>query len=131
MGLGFVVDMADLLSPDEEAALTRRLGAFEVRTRQRVVVATLPTLRGQAMDAVVEDLGNRLGLHDGVILVVALKERQVRLAVGRGARKLLTDAEAKRIVSDVMVPDLHANRFDKGILKGADSIMAELSETKA
>jgi uncharacterized membrane protein YgcG len=65
------------------------------------------------------------------MLVVALKERQVRLAVGHGALKLLTNEEAKRIVTDDIQPDLHANRFDKGILKGADKILSQLSETKA
>lgn len=94
-----------------------------------MVVATVKTLGGRDIDTVVEDLGTRMGVHDGVILLVAPKERQVRLAVGRGSDRLLTNAEARRIVNDVMYPELHANHFDRGILKGADQIVAELSET--
>jgi uncharacterized protein len=128
---GLVLDRADLIPPAEEAELADRLGKGAARSGQALVVATLPSLRGRPMDAVVEDLGNRLGLHDGVMLVLALKEREVRIAVGRGALKLLSNDEARRIVTDDMRPDLHANRFDKGILKGADKILSELSETKA
>ncbi|MES2442077.1 MAG: TPM domain-containing protein [Pseudomonadota bacterium] len=124
-----MIDAGNLLSPAQEAALSQRLGAFEARTRHRVLIATVPSLEGRKLDDAVEEIGNRFGLHDGVVMLVAVRERKVRVAVGRGAMKLITNSEAQRIVSRHMVPDLHANRFDQGILKGADRIMAELSET--
>lgn len=126
---GRIADEAGLLSPEQKAALSAQLGSLELRTQRQVVVATVKTLNGRDIDDVVEDLGTRLSVHDGVVLLVALKERQVRLAVGRGSAKLLTTGEAKRIVNETMYPDLHANHFDLGIMKGADAIVAQLSET--
>lgn len=128
---GRIADLAGLLSDRQKAELSAKLGSLELRSGRAVVIATIPSLNGRDMDAAVEDLGNRLGVHDGVLLLVAVKDRQVRLAIGNSARKMLTNAEAKRIVSETMYPDLHANRFAIGILKGADRIIAELSETHA
>jgi len=131
MPVARILDGAALLSADEKAAISARLVSLEERTKLRVVIATMPTLGGRKIDDVVEALGNRLGVHDGVVLLVVPKEREVRLAVGRGALRLITNAEAQRIVSEAMVPDLHKNLYGPGIVKGADRIVAELSETIA
>lgn len=128
---GIVSDAADLIPAAEEASLAARLGAFEARTRQQLVVATVPALDGRDMDEVAEELGKRLGISDGVLMLIALRERQARIAVGAGAMRLLTNGEATHILDVAMAPDLRANRFDKGIIKGADAIMSELSETVA
>ncbi len=84
---GRVVDEADLLSADEEAALTRELQQLEDKTSDQLVVVTLPSLQGYA----IEDFGCRLGRHwgigtaelnNGALLIVAPKERKVRIEVG-------------------------------------------------
>ncbi|MEZ0244188.1 MAG: TPM domain-containing protein [Sphingomonas sp.] len=126
---GRIADEAGLLSATQRVELSARLGSLELRTGRKVVIATVKSLHGRDIDEAVEILGTRLGVHDGVILLVAVKEREVRLAVGRGSDRLLTTAEAKQIVNGAMYPDLHANRFGAGILKGANRIIAELSET--
>ncbi|MCW3847031.1 TPM domain-containing protein [Sphingomonas sp. LB-2] len=128
---GRIADMAGLLSDAQKAELSAKLGALERRTGQQVVIATTPTLNGRDLDDAAEELGNRLGVHDGVLLLVAVKERELRLMVGRGSLKLLTKSEADAIIHKTMYPDLHANHFAAGILKGADRIIAELSETRA
>lgn len=126
---GHIADMAGLFSPAEKAELLRKLGSLQARTGKLVVVATVKSLNGRDLDDAVNDLGNRLGAHDGVLLFISTGDREVRLAIGEPARALLTDAEAKRIVSQSMYPDLHANRFAAGMLKGVDRIIGELSET--
>lgn len=125
-----IADMAGLFTPAQRADLTKRLGALQARTGRPVVVATVKSLNGRDLDAAVNDLGNRLGAHDGVLLFISTGDREVRLAIGEPSRGLLTDVEAKRIVSETMYPDLHANRFAAGMLKGVDRIIAELSETR-
>jgi len=126
-----IADGANILSAAQKAELLARMGSLEARTKRRVVVATVTTLNGRDIDAVAEDIGNRLGVHDGVVLVVSIKDREYRLAVGQGAIGLISQAEAARIAKESLQPDLHANRFDLGILKGVDRIIAELSETIA
>src|SRR5581483_5381968 len=86
---GRVVDDADLLSPADEQELTDELKALEDKSSDQVVVVTLPSLQGYA----IEDYGYRLGRHwgigtaklnNGVLLIVAPNERKVRIEVGYG-----------------------------------------------
>src|SRR5687767_14394164 len=94
---GFVVDAAGVIPPIEEAAITQRLDALQRQTGHQVAVATIPDLQGYP----IEDYGYRLlrawgpGLKDvnnGAILIVAPKDRKVRIEVGYGLEPVLTDA---------------------------------------
>jgi len=84
---GDVVDDAQILSAPAEATLTRELAQLRHRTGHRLVVATVGSLQGLA----ISDYGIRLfrswqvgrkGEDDGVVLLIAPRERQVRIDVG-------------------------------------------------
>jgi uncharacterized membrane protein YgcG len=86
---GRVNDLASLLSPNARQALTQRLAAFEQQTGHQVVVLTIPTLGGEAVEAfsihVAEDwkLG-RAGYDDGVLILVVPSDHRMRIEVGYG-----------------------------------------------
>ena len=89
---GFVVDAANVIPPDQEAALTKRLDDLQKTTGNQLVVATVPDLEGYP----IEDYGNSLlrswgvGLKDannGAILLVAPNDRKVRIEVGYGSSR--------------------------------------------
>ncbi|NML07719.1 TPM domain-containing protein [Sphingomonas sp. G-3-2-10] len=126
-----VIDEAQLLAPATAASIQSRLAVLERNSGKRVLIVTLATLGGRNIDAVSEEIGARLGLADGVLLLIASQDRQMRLSVGRGSMGLLNDREAKHIVEQVMRPDLRANRFEAGIVKGVDRIASELSAVVA
>src|SRR5688572_27548014 len=86
---GRVVDQAGILAPEEETRLSDQLAALEVRTTDQLVVVTVPSLQGLSIDEFSQQLGNHWGIgradrNNGVLLVVAPKERRVRIAVGYG-----------------------------------------------
>lgn len=122
-----VIDEAQLLTPATVASIQTRLAGLERNSNKRVLVVTLTTLGGRDIDQVSEAIGARLGLVDGVLLLIASRDRQMRLSVGRGSMGLLNDSEAKRIVEQVMRPELRKNRFEAGIVKGVDAIASRLS----
>jgi uncharacterized protein len=110
---GRVVDEADLLSDSSEQRIAERLAALEAATTDQMVVVTLATLRGAAIDDVGFELGNRWGLgradvDNGVLLLVAAEEGGVRLEVGTGLEGLLTDERA-RVIVDAMIPKFEAS----------------------
>lgn len=130
---GRVVDNADLLSPEQEAALTKKSAALEARTGHQFVIVTLPSLEGKTIEQVSLGLGNgwkigRKGHDDGVLLVVAPNERKVRIEVGFGLENTLTDEAASKIIQDVILPEFREARMPQGISKGADAIIARVSE---
>ena len=129
---GRVVDEADLLDPEAEAALTEKLAAHEKASSDQVVVATVPDLQGYA----VEDFGVALGRtwkigqkgeNNGVILLVSKNDRKVRIEVGYGLEGTLTDALASVIIQTDMLPAFRNGDYPGGIDKGVDGILQVLS----
>ena len=128
---GRVVDNAELLDAAREQALTARLEALELESGRQLVVATVPDLQGYP----IEDYANRLFRHwrlgqadadNGVLLLVALAERRMRIEVGYGLEPILTDALAGRIIRNDITPLFRAGDYPGGIEAGADAIIAQL-----
>lgn len=131
---GRVVDNAALLSSAERAALTEKLRAHEKAKSNQLVVATVPSLQGYA----IEDFANRLFRHwklgqkehdNGVLLLVAPNERKVRIEVGYGLEGLLTDATSKIIIQRKIVPAFKKAAYAQGINDATAAILDVLSGT--
>jgi uncharacterized protein len=129
---GRVVDAANLLRPEERTALEAKLKAYEDKTTDQVVVATVPTLG----DLTVEDYGNRLFRqwqlgqkknNNGALLLVAPKERKVRIEVGYGLEGALTDALSKVIITTAIAPQFQKGNFAGGIDAGIDAMLSILT----
>lgn len=128
---GRVVDNANLLSPQAEAKLTDELATLEAQTGHQLVVATLPSLQGYE----IEDYGYQLlrtwGIgrkdeDDGIILLVAPKERKVRIEVGYGLEPVMTDAMSSLIIQRAILPAFKAGDFEKGIVAGTEAIVRQI-----
>ncbi|MBU7580767.1 MAG: TPM domain-containing protein [Porphyrobacter sp.] len=128
---GRVVDNADLLTPEAEAALTARLEALETQSQRQLVVATIPDLQGYD----IADYGYQLGRHwglgdkernDGALLIVAPNDRKVRIEVGYGLEGYLTDALSSLIIQNQILPRFRDGDFPGGIEAGTDAIIAQL-----
>lgn len=125
---GRVVDEAGLLPPDRTAALEEELRRFEEETGAQVVVLTVESLEGEVLEdyslRVAETWGiGREAEDDGVLLLVARDDRQLRIEVGYGLEGELTDLEAGRIVRNVIVPRFKAGDYAGGIEAGVGSIL--------
>lgn len=128
---GRVVDAANLLTPEQEAALDAKLAALQQGSTRQLVVATVPDLQGLS----IEDYGYQLGRHwgigqaganNGVVLIVAPNDRRVRIEVGYGLEGILTDALSSRIINDAITPRFREGDFPGGINAGVDAIIAQL-----
>lgn len=128
---GRVVDDARILSEDTRARLTQMLEAFEHDTKRQVVVTTIADLQGYPID----DYGYQLGRHWGIgekgkntgaILLVAPKDRQVRVEVGYGLEGELTDAISRRIIEQEILPQFRAGNFDAGVIGGTLGMLRAL-----
>ena len=128
---GRVVDQADLIPPDREAALAGRLEALERGTSRQLVVVTVPNLQGYT----IEDFGFRLGeswkigdkeADNGAILLISPAEKKIRIEVGDGLEPILTDAMSGLIIRDEIRPRFQAGDIPGGIDAGADAIIRQL-----
>lgn len=125
---GRVNDYAGVMSQDQARALDAELAQFEQETGHQIAVLALPTLDGEDIEGfgirVAENwkLGKK-GFDNGVILVVAIKDRRLRFEVGYGLEGVLPDATASRIIRDYIVPRFRAQDYAGGIIAGIDAVM--------
>jgi uncharacterized protein len=125
---GRVNDYAGVLPGDRAQALESQLAAFEKETGHQIAVLTIPSLEGDAL----EDFSIRVaeswkigkkGFDNGAILLIAQKDRKLRIEVGYGLEGVLPDAVANRIVQEVIVPRFREGDFPGGIEAGLSAIL--------
>lgn len=118
-----IVDNAGLLSAEDRTAIEAELEALEKTSTDQVAVLTTPSLQGYE----IEDYGYRLGRawgigqkdkNNGAILIVAPKERKVRIEVGRGLEPFLTDTMSRLIVDQTILPAFRRGDVSGGIRAG-------------
>lgn len=125
---GRVVDLADVLGPATEAELTDRLAAHEDSTSNQIVILTVPSLEGEVLETfatrVFRTWGlGQVGTDNGVLLLVAVADRELRIEVGYGLEGALTDATAGSIIRHEIVPRFRDGDFEAGVLAGSDAIL--------
>ncbi|MCC0037414.1 MAG: YgcG family protein [Brucellaceae bacterium] len=128
---GRVVDNAGLIDAATETALTARLAAFEEKSSDQIVVATIPGLGGEAIEPYANRLFRTWGLgqageDNGILLLVARDDRKMRIEVGYGLEGTLTDLHSKLIIENTMVPAFRAGDFSGGISRAVDDIILVL-----
>ncbi len=131
---GRVVDLANVMSPVQEGALAEQLASHETRTSNQVVVVTLPSLQGYDIERFAVDLFRAWGLgrkdrNNGVLLLAAPTEREVRIEVGYGLEGTLTDALSSDIIRSRILPRFRTGDLPGGISSGVDAILSVIEGT--
>src|SRR5271163_3842717 len=133
---GRVVDQANILSPVTKADLERKLADLEQKSRIQLVVATVPSLDGEEIEPYANELFRAWKLgeakdNSGALLLVAPKERRVRIEVGYGLEGTLTDAVSSIIISNAIAPRFRSGDFNGGVTRGVDDIITALTTDSA
>ena len=127
---GRVVDNANMLDEQEEQRLTALLKKHEDATTNQVVVVTVPDLGGNDIEDYSYQLLHHWGVgqdvDNGVLLVVAKKERKMHIEAGLGLEDTLTDAICANIIDATIMPRFKRGRFGAGIEDGVTGIIDTL-----
>jgi uncharacterized protein len=136
---GHLVDGAGMLDAGQRAKLEAVLADYEAKTGSQIAVLTVKTTEPEAIEQfsirVVEawKLG-RKGVDDGVLLMVAPNNptalRRLRIEAGRGVQGVLTDAQSKRVLEDVIAPRFREKNYYEGLVAGVGSIATLLNQEK-
>ncbi len=133
---GRVVDAAKILSPVTIADLERKLADLEQKSGIQLEVATVPTLDGLEIEPYANELFRfwKLGetkKDNGALLLIAPKERRMRIEVGYGLEGTLTDAISSLIIANAIAPRFKAGDFNGGVTRGVDDIITTLTTDSA
>jgi uncharacterized protein len=133
---GRVNDYAGLLKPAERDRLETRLAERERATGVQMAIAIFPSLEGESLEDVAIRLAQqwrigREGRDDGVILLVFVGDRQMRIEVGYGLEPVIPDAIAGRIIREVLAPAFREQRWAAGLEAAADAIYTRVGGGEA
>ena len=123
-----VVDSIGRVSAEVETQINSELISFQQSGGPQIAVAVVDTTGNATPENYSIDLARSWGIGDkekdnGVLLLIALEDRTLRIEVGSGVEGELTDVTAGRIVDSVMLPRLRANDVDGAVRDGARAVM--------
>jgi uncharacterized protein len=125
---GFVNDFAQVLSEETESTLNETLQAFAASTTNEIVVVTVPTIGDEYIEQYAVKLFEEWGIgsqeeDNGVLLLLAITDRQMRIEVGYGLEGAVPDSVAQRVISNEMVPLLAQGDYDTAVAQGVGAVI--------
>ncbi len=130
---GRVVDLAGVIDGQAEARLAGLLADLEEKTSVQMVILTVDSLAGEEINTfslrVAEQwrLGQK-GKDNGILLVVAVRDRKYRFEIGYGLEGVLPDSLVGSIGRQDLVPWFRRQQYGKGILAATGEIIRVLAD---
>lgn len=132
-----VNDYAEVLEPQQEQSLERKLVAYDDSTSTQVVIVTVRTLDGYPIEEYALGILREWGVgnkttNNGVVIVAAIDDRQIRIETGYGLEGAIPDITANQIIRNDISPNFRAGDYYEGFDKATESIIkAAAGEYKA
>lgn len=130
---GFVNDFAGILTDQQKNELESQLTNFEQQTGNEISVATIPSLDGDTIENFAVRLFADWGIgkknkDNGLLILVAPNEREVRIEVGYGLEGDITDAQSYWIIQNTILPAFRNNDYYSGISGAVHTITDALAK---
>jgi uncharacterized protein len=137
---GYVTDIAGLLTPDEEERIERWLWQVESKRGVEIIVVTIRSIRDYpgapsgSIESFAQGLFDKYGIgnmpeNNGVLLLVASKDRKARIELGAGYGRS-RDGDARRIMSREIVPRFKGGDYPAGIIDGVRALIREFASLR-
>ena len=122
-------DLAGVLSPEQEAALERKLVAYDDSTSNQIAVVLVPTLNDYPIEEYALALYRKWGIgnkktNNGILILAAIEDRKIRIEAGYGLEGAVPDITANQIITNDIAPSFRSGDYYDGIDKATNSIMA-------
>lgn len=122
-----VTDIAGVLTPKQKQALENKLVAIDDSTSNQIAVVIIPSLDGYPKEEYATKLFRAWGIgnkktNNGVLLLIAINDREIRIEVGYGLEGAIPDITALNIVDNDIKPAFKAGNYYEGIDQATDNI---------
>ena len=132
---GFVTDRAGVIPPATRERLTALLEELRHKTGAEIAVVTVPTT------APLDDFTYALGIAEawkpgrkredtGVVFLVAVNDRKLRILTGYGLEGILPDGLVGEIEDREIVPAFRAGQMDEGIWRGVVALAGRIADAR-
>ena len=131
-----VNDFAKVIDPENAREMDRMIRALQGATGDVVVVATVPTIEpyGDIVEYAVKLFENhgrgigQKGKDNGALIVLAVKERRVRIEVGYDLEQWITDGFAGETSREYIAPESRNGRYGAGLRAGTERIVGRIAQ---
>lgn len=125
---GRVVDLTHTLVAAQTRQLETLLADFEQRKGAQIAILLLPTTAPESIESYsirVADAWKigRVGIDDGVVVLVAKDDRAMRLEVGYGLEGAVPDAIARQLIEDYFLPGFRSGDYFAGLDSGLKALI--------
>ncbi|RUT68467.1 TPM domain-containing protein [Flavobacterium cupreum] len=123
-----VYDYANVLSAAEKAQLEQKLIRYSDSTTTQIVVITIESLQNEDVSLLATKWGQTWGVggtakdDNGVIILLAKKERKIAINPGYGLEDRLTAGIGGEIIRNIIIPEFKAGSYYNGLDKGTDAL---------
>lgn len=122
-----VIDQTGTLTAEQVRALSDQLQALETQRGSQVVILMVPTTQPEDIAAYAQRVGDswkigRREVGDGLLIVVALQDRRMRIEVAKTLEGAIPDLMASRIIERTLKPAFQAGAYADGLSKAIDQI---------
>lgn len=133
-----VNDLANVIDPESEREIDRRIRALQAASGDVVVVATVPTFQpyGSIEEYAVKMFENggrgigQKGKDNGLLVVVAVQDRKIKIEVGYDLEQFVTDGFAGETIREAMTPEFRNGNYGVGLLAGTTRIINRIAERR-
>lgn len=130
----YLNDYAGVLSSEERISLEEKLRSFEIQSTNEIAVVTVKTLEGDAIENVAQQIFTEWGIgkedkNNGVLFLVAVDDRKMRIHTGYGVEGELTDVGTAYIQDTVVAPAFREGNYSLGINGAVDKMIEALGGT--
>jgi uncharacterized protein len=126
---GHVNDYTNLLSTSEKENLENKLSAFKNKTSTELAIVIINSLGEDTIEGFAIQLFEDWGIgtkenDNGVLLLIALEEKKLRIEVGYGLEGALTDLQSGQIVRNTLTPAFKSGQYYQGIDTATNQIIS-------
>ena len=128
-----VHDVAGVLSSQTIQSLEVQLKLHQDSTGNQIAILIIPSLNGESLEEFSLRVAHeawKLGSEkndNGVLLLIAVDDRKMRIEVGQGLEGVLTDALCSQIIRNEMAPEFRRGDYDAGVLLAINAIVQAIA----
>ncbi len=129
---GFVTDMTGVLSIDQEQALETSLESYRTQTSNEIAILIIRNLSGADLVQSAVDTGRSWGVgtaenSNGILMLIALEDREITVQVGYGLEGALPDIVTKGVIEQDILPSFRSGEYYEGIESGVAAIQKHIA----
>jgi uncharacterized protein len=133
-----VNDFANVVDPASEQRMEAIIRSLQQTTGDVVVVATVDTIAPygntrEYANKLFENRGRGIGQRgkdNGLLIVLAVRERRVEVEVGYDLEQFITDGFSGETSRQYMAPEFRSGNYGAGLLAGVERIVSRIAEQR-